>query len=45
MTGLMKIGAAMVFGAGALYGWETTYKIPQKKKAAAAAAEKAKKGQ
>jgi dolichyl-phosphate-mannose-protein mannosyltransferase len=45
MTGLMKIGAAMVFGAGALYGWETTYKIPQKKKAAAAEKEKAKKGQ
>ncbi|KAF2847650.1 glycosyltransferase family 39 protein [Plenodomus tracheiphilus IPT5] len=32
MGGLMKIGAAMVFGAGALYGWETTYRIPQKKK-------------
>lgn len=38
MSGLMKVGAAMVFGAGALYGWETTYKIPQRKKAAAAAA-------
>jgi dolichyl-phosphate-mannose-protein mannosyltransferase len=34
MGGLMKVGAAMVFGAGALYGWETTYKIPQRKKAA-----------
>lgn len=32
MSGLMKIGAAMVFGAGALYGWETSYKIPQKRK-------------
>lgn len=42
MSGLMKVGAAMVFGAGALYGWETSYKIPQRKKAAA---ENAKKGQ
>lgn len=32
MSGLMKVGAVMVFGAGALYGWETTYRIPQKKK-------------
>lgn len=32
MGGLMKVGAAMVFGAGALYGYETTYRIPQKKK-------------
>lgn len=35
MGGLMKIGAAMVFGAGALYGYETTYRIQQKKKAGA----------
>lgn len=32
MSGLMKVGAVMVFGAGALYGYETTYRIPQKKK-------------
>ncbi|KAF1833059.1 PMT-domain-containing protein [Decorospora gaudefroyi] len=32
MSGLMKVGAAMVFGAGALYGWETSYRIPQQKK-------------
>lgn len=32
MSGLMMFGAAMVFGAGALYAWETTYRIPQKKK-------------
>ncbi|KAF1842647.1 glycosyltransferase family 39 protein [Cucurbitaria berberidis CBS 394.84] len=32
MAGLMKVGAAMVFGAGALYGWETSYRIPQRKK-------------
>jgi dolichyl-phosphate-mannose-protein mannosyltransferase len=42
MGGLMKVGAAMVFGAGALYGWETTYRIPQQKKVEA---EKGKKGQ
>jgi dolichyl-phosphate-mannose-protein mannosyltransferase len=42
MGGLMKIGAAMVFGAGALYGWETSYRIPQKKRLEA---EKQKKGQ
>jgi UDP-galactose transporter len=32
MSGLMKFGAAMVFGAGALYGWETSYKIPMRKR-------------
>lgn len=32
MSGLMKLGAGMVFGAGALYGWETTYRIPQKRR-------------
>jgi dolichyl-phosphate-mannose-protein mannosyltransferase len=42
MGGLMKVGAAMVFGAGALYGYETSYRIPQQKKLAA---EKQKKGQ
>lgn len=42
MSGLMQVGAAMVFGAGALYGWETSYKIPQKRKAEA---ERLKKGQ
>ncbi|KAF1941593.1 PMT-domain-containing protein [Clathrospora elynae] len=42
MSGLMKVGAAMVFGAGALYGYETSYRIPQRKKLEA---EKGKKGQ
>lgn len=42
MGGLMKVGAAMVFGAGALYGWETSYRIPQQRKSKA---EKQKKGQ
>jgi dolichyl-phosphate-mannose-protein mannosyltransferase len=36
MGGLMKVGAAVVFGAGALYGWETSYRIPQQKKKDAA---------
>lgn len=44
MSGLMKAGAGMVFGAGALYGWETSYRIPQRKKVEAANA-KAEKGQ
>ncbi|KAG9204139.1 hypothetical protein B5807_00896 [Epicoccum nigrum] len=42
MGDLMKVGAVMVFGAGALYGYETTYRIPQKKKMQAV---KEKKGQ
>jgi dolichyl-phosphate-mannose-protein mannosyltransferase len=42
MGGLMKVGAAMVFGAGALYGYETSYRIPQMKKLEA---EKGKKAQ
>jgi dolichyl-phosphate-mannose-protein mannosyltransferase len=42
MGDLMKVGAVMVFGAGALYGYETTYRIPQKKKMQAM---KEKKGQ
>jgi drug/metabolite transporter (DMT)-like permease len=45
MGGLMKVGAAMVFGAGALYGWETTYRIPQKKAAEKKAAAKEGKAQ
>lgn len=32
MGRMMKVGAAMVFGAGALYGYETSYRIPQRKK-------------
>jgi len=32
MTGLMQVGAAMVFGAGALYGWETTVRIPERRR-------------
>jgi len=32
MGGMMKVGAAMVFGAGALYGYETSWRIPQRKK-------------
>ncbi|KAF2750655.1 glycosyltransferase family 39 protein [Sporormia fimetaria CBS 119925] len=35
MSGMMKVGAAMVFGAGALYGWETSYVIPKKRREAA----------
>jgi len=41
MSGLMQVGAAMVFGAGALYGYETSYRIPKRKAEAAKKAEKA----
>lgn len=41
MGTMMMVGAAMVFGAGALYGWETSYRIPQKKRAAVQGTKKA----
>jgi dolichyl-phosphate-mannose-protein mannosyltransferase len=41
MAGMMKVGAAMVFGAGALYGYETSYRIPQRKKMEKEGAKKA----
>ncbi|CAD0097006.1 unnamed protein product, partial [Aureobasidium mustum] len=28
LSGMMCVGAGLVFGAGALYGWETSYRIP-----------------
>lgn len=30
----MCLGAGLVFGAGALYGWETSYRIPRARKQA-----------
>jgi hypothetical protein len=33
MSGLMIVGAALVFGSGALYGWETTVGIKRRQKA------------
>jgi hypothetical protein len=33
LSGLMVVGAALVFGAGALYGWETTVGIKSRKPA------------
>jgi dolichyl-phosphate-mannose-protein mannosyltransferase len=41
MGGLMKLGAFIVFGAGALYGYETSYRIPKKKKMEGAQEKKA----
>ncbi|GAB7356163.1 hypothetical protein MBLNU459_g6755t1 [Dothideomycetes sp. NU459] len=29
LSGMMVLGAALVFGSGALYGWETSWRIPQ----------------
>ncbi|KAF2172526.1 hypothetical protein M409DRAFT_17758 [Zasmidium cellare ATCC 36951] len=34
----MVIGSALVFGSGALYGWETSWRIPQQRKKAREAA-------
>lgn len=33
LSGMMCLGAGLVFGAGALYGWETSYRIPSAAKA------------
>lgn len=33
LSGTMCLGAGLVFGAGALYGWETSYRIPRQKRA------------
>ena len=33
LGGLMMLGAGIVFGSGALYGWETSWRLPQKRKA------------
>lgn len=35
LSGMMVFGAALVFGSGALYGWETSWRIPQQKRKAA----------
>ena len=32
LSPLMIFGATLVFGAGALYGWETSWRLPQQKK-------------
>lgn len=32
LSGMMCVGAGLVFGAGALYGWETSYRIPMQRK-------------
>jgi len=32
----MALGAALVFGSGALYGWETSWRLPQERKRKAA---------
>ncbi|KAK4974772.1 golgi uridine diphosphate-N-acetylglucosamine transporter [Elasticomyces elasticus] len=31
LSGQMLLGAAMVFGSGALYGWETNWRLPRQK--------------
>lgn len=32
LSGKMIIGSTMVFGSGALYGWETSWRLPQQRK-------------
>ena len=32
LSGLMIVGSALVFGSGALYGWETSWRLPQKRR-------------
>jgi UDP-galactose transporter len=39
MSGKMMVGAALVFGSGALYGWETTVGIKRRQKKEAAASQ------
>ena len=34
MSGLMMFGAGLVFGSGALYGWETSWRLRRKREAA-----------
>ncbi|TKX25603.1 UDP-N-acetylglucosamine transporter yea4 [Elsinoe australis] len=36
LGGRMMMGAALVFGSGALYGWETSWRIPRERKREAA---------
>ncbi|KAF4552294.1 UAA transporter-like protein [Elsinoe fawcettii] len=33
LSGRMMVGAGLVFGSGALYGWETSWRLPQRRKA------------
>ncbi|KAK4545643.1 hypothetical protein LTR36_002596 [Oleoguttula mirabilis] len=32
LSGKMMLGSALVFGSGALYGWETNWRLPQERK-------------
>jgi UDP-xylose/UDP-N-acetylglucosamine transporter B4 len=34
---MMMLGSALVFGSGALYGWETSWRLPNERKKLAAA--------
>jgi len=36
LSGKMAMGAALVFGSGALYGWETSWRLPQERRRKAA---------
>lgn len=45
MNGMMQLGAGLVFGSGALYGWETSYRIPKERKEKERQATEGKKGE
>jgi len=36
LSGLMMLGSVLVFGSGALYGWETSWRLPRERKRRAA---------
>jgi solute carrier family 35 (UDP-xylose/UDP-N-acetylglucosamine transporter), member B4 len=38
LSGKMILGSALVFGSGALYGWETSWRLPRERKRSAATA-------
>lgn len=38
LSGKMILGSALVFGSGALYGWETSWRLPQQRRSKATAA-------
>lgn len=45
LSGMMVLGAALVFGSGALYGWETSWRVPRERERERLTKEKGGKGQ
>jgi UDP-xylose/UDP-N-acetylglucosamine transporter B4 len=38
LSPMMMLGSALVFGSGALYGWETSWRLPNERRSLAGAA-------